>query len=270
MCAYKPQRISTQGISGMARVQINTKDPTKVRVSITRKTGDGEGEPEVYVLTKAQCPPYIKSGQWRVRLSSTGDKMFDAIPADEVLKCQFSGISHKENEQPAPKLVTGGKYEDYLQFIMNFVVVDGPYKDLHIPMFLRYHFGPTDDSGRQVVAYTHPKSKYTEMLDKVLTAIGIWTAPMVWQDNILPVIQKRAMKAVQEQNTIVTLVLTDGYVSNIKAAVVDDDDPWDGDDDEKTPEPVDTSKAPVSEPDPDDDDPVPAKTDDDGDISWDE
>jgi hypothetical protein len=59
---------------------------------------------------------------------------------------------------------------------------------------LRYHFSEATEDEKSVVAYSHPKSKYTPMLIEFCDVTGVWErGVMPYKDNVLPLIEKRVM-----------------------------------------------------------------------------
>lgn len=264
MCAYKPPRISNTTKRGTAQILIKKSDPSKVKVRLNVPVDGKKGEYtiEEYYLSKEDCPAYIKSGTWRVTLSANGEKMWDAYPSDGDFVVQFKEIAHKENEIPTPTPRTDAFKNEYMDFVMKVEVSEGEFEGVVFPLFLRYNFGPEKDpeTGKTVVGYTHydPKkpSKFSIFLDKIMTALGMWEkGPMLWNDNLLPVIAKR-LRAQAEAGRKARLFMADGYPTNAKPIEEVDED-WDGDeeevDEEKKPEPakVAAGSAPVTEPDPD-------------------
>lgn len=214
---YKPPVVNNSNVSGLANVR-KSKDGQKFQVVLKVKTSDGEVKTEQYVLNAKDCPAYLKSGDWRVRMKQDGSKLYSAIPADAIVKVRFHDIAHKQDEEPTPS-VQRTKFGDVIQFTLIVKVIDGEFKDVEIPIFLNYHFTPVDDGSKQVVGYSHPKSKYTALLMETLDALGVWSdefGPMQWSDNILPKLKKRAMKAGSD-GVAAQIILSDGWVAKVKA-----------------------------------------------------
>lgn len=286
MSGYKMPKVSKSGPMGLAKVQIGTKTG-KVKVNITYKV-DGVERTDDFILDKENCPKWIqagKSGLYRVKLSGDKTKMFAAVPANEQVVCRFKEFSAEEGQLPAPKKVEGGQYGPYMQMIMILEVVEGPYQGMEVPVFMRYNFIPLEDedSGKTIAALpAYKTAKHLKLLEDTLYALGVLEfGPLPYKDNMLPTIQKRARKAIDENDTKVLATLQDGYVNAIAPVVGNWDDEEDegsddGDEEEEVKETpkakAPAANAPVSEPDPDDEDDNTdyTKAEDEGDdIDWD-
>lgn len=263
--AYKMPKVSKSGPQGLAKIQVGTKTG-RVKVTVTYKDDKGTEITEEHVLDKASCPPWTRSGIFRVKFSGNKDKLFTAVPANEQVICQFKDISHEEGQLPTPRKVDGGKYDPYLQFILVLTCVEGPFKGMEIPVWMRYNFIALEDGDRTVAALpSYKTARHLRLLEDTLYALGILDyGPLKWEDNLLPKIQKRAMRSVKEKDTKVVVTLgPDGYVTSIGPVVTDLDE--DGEDlfgdleGDDTDELVDDGgtgvekSTPISEPDPDED-----------------
>jgi len=224
--SYKPQTKRGQGSfggpSGIATIALN-KDRSKVKVTIKSK----EGEESSYILT--EFPQYLENGTWYVRLNQDKDKFLSAYPANGMLTVKVNKFPAPEGEEPTPKLKEAnyeGKAYSYQQFtVLLDVVSPEKLKGVTLPLTLRYHFDEMTEEIKgkpeQVVAYSHPNSKYTSLLMDFCDAVGFWDkGPMPFKPNILPAMQRRVLA----NDRKFQVVIKDGWVVTIFAIDNPDED----------------------------------------------
>ena len=104
--SYRPPIKSTETFNVLARVSTTKKGEEKYyRVMFTH---DNE-QFDVYIKPE-NAPAYLidpktkrlATSEWRVKLSSDKTKMFSAVPSSAIVEVEFSDISHREGEEPAP------------------------------------------------------------------------------------------------------------------------------------------------------------------------
>lgn len=216
---YKPPYKTNETINGLAKVTKAKKGEERYfRVVLTTGKGDDASTTE-HFIKPANAPGYLKAGEWRVRMSSDKVKVLSAVPSDAIVTVEFADIVHREGEDPVPAK-RSTQYGDVFQFTWLWRATEGEYEGIEIPHYLNYNFDyETDDKGNDVIAYSHPKSKYTEQLDQVLTAAGVWNkGAMAYRENILPVIKKRAVFEREEHGVKAKLTINNGYVIAVKPA----------------------------------------------------
>ena len=262
---YKPPVKTSETLNGMAKITKAKKGEQKYfRVMLTQGKGEDATTTEHYIEPE-NAPAYLNAGEWRIRMSADKVKIHSAIPADAIVNAEFFDLAHREGEEPAPYKRTT-QYGDVFQFVWLWKVVDGEFEGVEIPQYLNYNFDyATDEKGNDVVAYSHPKSKYTEQLDQTMTASGVWNkGAMAYKENILPVIKKRAIREREENGAKVRLTISQGYVIAVKQLTSG----WDAEEEEvETTEPTPSkpapkSKKPVKQPEP--------EAVDENEIPWDE
>lgn len=275
-------RISTQPISGPAILKkAKLRDGTIVWI-INMRTWDTKARDYVQVdefrVEVGQAPSYLKPGDWNLRVASDKSKILSGIPDSAVLVCEFYDIPHAENQPPAPSIKASSfdPKKPWVQFSLRYKVVEGELEGVIITDFLNYNFGGMDYKGHMVTAYKPATGKSTEALAQRIDALGIlefgqipWKGDVVmWAStptdyvNILPLLEARARKAVEELGTKIQVSIVGGKVVQVKSLV--EDTLWEGDDnlpevDDIPAAAPETTDTPVSET-------VPASDD----IDWDD
>lgn len=225
--SYRPPVKTNETLNGLAKVTKAKKGAERYfRVVLTQGSGDDATTTEMFVKPD-KAPKYLDAGEWRVRMSADKTEMYSAIPSDAIVTAEFSDIVHREGEEPAPVKRTT-KFGDVFQFTWLWKVCDGSeFEGIEVPHYLNYNFDYVqNEKGEEVVAYSHPKSKYTEQLDAVLTSAGIWNkGAILFKENLLPVLKKRAIYEREEHGVKVKLTINNGYIIAVKpvAAGWDDD-----------------------------------------------
>lgn len=231
MTKYKPAMLKSnfrRGPSGIANVEISP-DKSKVRISY-KEVGDK------YVLSINDCPEGIRKGTWFVTLTEDKSKVLNLRPANGVFKAKVISFPAPENQPPTPRIKTGsyeGKSFEYQYFIAIITLLNSEVKGMEVPVILRYHFGKAEEDGKDVVAFSHPKSKYTPQLVEFCEVTGMWNKGMMpYKDNILPLMEKRIL---HEDKTF-QVVIKNGYADSFMELDNSTSTAEETDDDEFVPE----------------------------------
>lgn len=257
---YKPKVVSSSsefGIKGGAMIAWNA-DHSKVQITI----GDKK------TVFPAKALPFTKfpTGEYFVQLSKDEDEVLAIRPNNGMFVVKVDRFISKKDADPAPETKSynfEGKDISYQAFsVMLKILSPAEFAGMELLLSLRYNFEGVQDTyqGKEVelVAFNHPKSKYTPFLQDFCEASGVWDkGPMKWSANILPVMAKRIAQADKKFQVVVK----DGWVVTIFA--MPDVTESDFDDEEKV----------ESKPDPEDDEfeakPDVLKTEDDDDnLNW--
>jgi hypothetical protein len=184
--AYKPKVIQGQfarGDSGVATVKV-AGDKSKVKL-IFDETGKE--------LVCTEFPKDLRAGKWYITLDSNNKKVFGFRPVNGLFVGKVQKFVARNDEVPTPQTHIGKDWS-YRFFTILLEITRGENKGLVVPCMLRYHFAEAEEDGKSVVAYDHPKSKYTPMLIEFMDCAGAWEKGiMPFKDNILPLIEKRVM-----------------------------------------------------------------------------
>lgn len=202
---YKPTMLKSsfkRGPSGIATVEIS---PDKKKVRVTFKE-----EGDKYVLNKSDCPETIRKGTWFVTLTEDKNKILNLRPANGVFTAKVLKFPAPENEPPTPRTKIGADW-NYQYFIVIVTLLNPEVKGMEVPVMLRYHFGQAEEDEKTVVAFSHPKSKYTPQLIEFCDVTGVWAKGMMpYKDNILPMLEKRIL---HEAKTF-QVVIKNGYADS--------------------------------------------------------
>lgn len=192
----------------------------------------------------------LRPGRWYVQLSSDESEIFSFHPWSGSFKGRVLEFAAKDGEPPVPKVKKvdftndEGKHikYQYQYFIVVIEIVD-PKKLAGVTIALRLNYNfleAKDEQGRSIVGLMS-KGARTKDLGEFLQITGADTKPMKWKDNILPVLEKRILRADREFNFIVK----DGWIDTlyqVDEPVTEDEADWDDepdDEEETTPVPAD-------------------------------
>lgn len=215
---YKPQVVTKSifgGPKGGAKVVWN-KDHSKLQVTL----GDDK-----YTFSKADLedlPKSFPSGEYYVQLSEDKTRLLNIRPNNGMFVVKVDRFAAKEGETPAPKIISAtdptskAEYSYQIFSVILKIVSPKEYADMEIFFSPRYNFEGVEDeiNGKkvEVVAYNHPKSKYTPLLQDFCEATGVWEkGPMKWATNILPALAKRIAQADRKFQVVVK----EGWVNTI-------------------------------------------------------
>lgn len=202
--SYKPKTLKSdfvRGTSGVAKVAISP-DKKKAKIEFKDETNKA--------IVVSEFPSTLTPGTWFVTLDQSDKKVLSFRPANGIFTCKFQKFPAPEGEQPAPKVKQGADW-NYQYFIALIEIIQGQAKGLVIPAMLRYHFGEAIEDDKSVVAFTHPKSKYTPQLVEFCDVTGAWNrGAMAYKDNILPMLEKRILR----EDKKFQVVMKNGYADS--------------------------------------------------------
>jgi len=147
---------------------------------------------------------------------------------------QVKEFTHAEGESPTPKTrevqgKAGQKGWKYEYFTVILQIVEGEEAGMEIPYTLRFSQNdtsfympfPTTIKGKEVEVLGHPisKSKYMSQLEEFEDVTGLWKkGPIAYQDNPLPIIEKRILG----ENQKFKIVMKNGWIDTIYQELQDD------------------------------------------------
>ena len=203
--AYKPKTIQGQyarGDSGVATVKV-AGDKSKVKLIF-----DEDGKE----LVVTEFPKEIRPGKWYITLDSNNKKIFSFRPVNGLFVGKVQKFVARNDEPPTPQTHIGKDWS-YKFFTILLEITKGDNKGIVVPCMLRYHFAEAEEDGKSVVAYDHPKSKYTPMLIEFCECAGVWNkGVMPYKDNILPLLEKRVMHEDKEFQFIMKNGWCDSFI----------------------------------------------------------
>lgn len=203
--AYKPKTLKSDFVRGASGVASVAFSPDGSKVKVTMKEDD-----KSYIVPMDDCPEEIRKGTWFITMSSDEKKVLGIRPANGIFKAKVQKFVAQEGQDPAPRTKVGPDWS-YDFFLVLVELLDENVKGMTVPCMLRYHFGEADEDGKSVVAFTHPKSKYTPLVIEFCEVTGVWArGAMPFKDNILPLMEKRIMR----ENRTFQVVLKGGYVDS--------------------------------------------------------
>lgn len=248
MCAYKPPMIkSGSGPTGVAKVVFSS-DGKAVKVTFV----DSEVYGKPIVLKRDKCPDNLRPGEWYIGLNANKDEIRSWRPVNGMFKAKVQKFTSAPDKPPVPQTHPQWEYQYFT--VLFELIAPKDVRGCIVPNNYRYHLGQyVNEDGKEVVGYTHTKSKYTPQLADFLDTTGAWDrGEIAYKDNVLPILEKRILKA----DKVVNIVLKDGWVNTIFA----------------TDETVESSGTPKEEPDLEDEDGGGDFEDEtsDGELPWDE
>jgi len=268
--AVKMPRISTQALSGPATIsKARDKQTGDAYWIINMRVWDSKIKDyqaiEKFKVAVGKAPAYLKSGDWSLRVAADKTQILSGLPDSAVLVCEFAEFLHEENKAPAPTVSasTFDASKPWVKFAIKYKVVEGDFKGLDVVEYLNYNFGPyrpPENEGKVVAAYKPAAGKSTEALAQRIDALRVleygyipWKGePITWTVggqqmdtalvNILPSLEQRARKAVEELNARLLVTVVGGKVAQVKPYIGDGEEVWDEDETE-------TVTAPATSPD---------------------
>lgn len=213
---YKPQTVTKSnfgGPKGGAKCVWST-DHKKLKVTL------GESS---YVFNASDLPiSSFPSGEYYVQLSEDKKEVLQVRPNNGMFVVKVDRFVAKEGETPAPRTITavekesGKEYSYQIFSVILKIFSPKEYEGMEILFSPRYNFDAAEDAvqGKKVdvVAYSHPRSKYTPLLMDFCDATGVWDkGPMKFSTNIVPLLEKRIAQADKKFQ----VVLKDGWVVTI-------------------------------------------------------
>ena len=224
---YKPKTLKSdyvRGPSGVAKIALS---PDKKKAKVVFKEDDK-------TVIVSEFPKETKPGNWFVSLDKDEKKIVGIRPSSGVFTATVQKFTAKEGEQPAPQTKIGPDW-NYQFFIVLLELVTPEVKGMIVPVMLRYHFGEAMEDEKSVVAFSHPKSKYTPLLAEFCDVTGVWTrGAMAYKDNVLPMLEKRILR----EDKKFQVVMKNGYADSFLEldAPVEEELPTDEPEQETLPE----------------------------------
>lgn len=202
---YKPKTIKSDFVRGKSGVATVAFSPDNKKVKVTFKE-DGKA----FIVPMSDCPDEIRKGTWFITMSSDEKKVLGIRPANGIFTAKVEKFIANEGEPPAPRTKVGQDWS-YEFFLVLIELISDNAKGMHLPVMLRYHFGEAEEDGNSVVAFSHPKSKYTPILVEFCDVTGVWNrGPMKYGDNILPIMEKRILR----EDKKFQVVIKNGYADS--------------------------------------------------------
>lgn len=226
-----------RGDAGIGRIRFST-DGKKVQVKLQVAVGKDKFEERTYAINRDNCPEYIglakNAKDWMIQMSGDNHKMLSFRPAQGVFIVKTQSFSSKEGEEPVAKLkevnfVRDGKQVNYSYeyFTVILEIVDNEqFNGVTLPLILRYNFAEVIKDGKSFVGFSMG-GKYTQQLEEYMLVAGLLEEkyhPMTYSDNILPALQRLALR--EDRKFQVTV--KDGWI--IPGSLIPYDDAADNDD----------------------------------------
>jgi len=239
--AYQPRSRKNDGYKenpkGTARIKWK-KNKLYVWFEDTEENGEFADQKYTVRSWPDHVDPEKLSGTWYVNLSGKdSEELFGISPLVGMYTGKVFRFISQEGQPPVPKqkkYTYNGKEISYQYFTVLIEIIDGDRpeaKGMLIPHVLRYNFGPIEDKNDEeyeMTEYTFDGSKavHTPKLREFLYLVGAWDkGPIKYTDNILPILQKRILKA----GKTFKFIVKDGWIDNIyedfAAGAIEDD--WD-------------------------------------------
>jgi hypothetical protein len=154
----------------------------------------------------------MKAGKWYVTLDGDNKKVFGYRPVNGLFVGKVNKFVARNDEVPTPQTHIGKDWS-YQYFTVLLEITKGDNEGLVVPCMLRYHFSEAQEDEKSVVAYSHPKSKYTPMLMEFCECAGVWNKGiMPYKDNILPLIEKRVMHEAKQFQFVLKAGWVDSFI----------------------------------------------------------
>lgn len=186
-----------KGPSGLADIKVL---PKTIKISFVEP--DEAGRPRVFELDRANGPVDARNGRFNVAMSTDKTRLYDLLPTggkDITYLGTFVELSHPQDQFPAPINDDGRQY-DFIDprsgrpvhrvepqsriFTMRFKILSGDYKDLIVPLRLRYLFAEDLDTGEAMVYSATAGYPWQDWARQLLIALR--TAGMDMAADILP------------------------------------------------------------------------------------
>lgn len=163
-------------------------------------------EDKIWTIESKNVPDEYKtmSGVFAITVSEDKSKLFRMYPHQGSFKCKFVGFVAQEGKDPEPRVKTG-KFGTYQTAIASLKIIDGIYTGMIIPYILSFNLEDMDGI-TAIKGGGKAAKKFADFLD----AIGCWEEVIPFSENILPTIQKRALKA----NKTVLVMVKEGWVDS--------------------------------------------------------
>jgi hypothetical protein len=199
-----------------------------------------DGESKIYSFKRTKKTAKLKPGTWYVKLTGDNDDVYSFHPwaghyTGKVMEFVSSdGI-------PAPKIYDRRNKDGQPYTVTEFTVLIGilepkKYAGVVVPFQLRYNFLEAHDEEGTSIVGLMSKGSRTAQLREFLSITGADRKPMKWRDNVLPLLEKRILRAEVEFN----FIIKNGWIDSIYLAEEPEEvEDWDDEPEESTPEPAD-------------------------------
>ena len=219
MAGWPTQKAQSTSVRGIGLAQFTPTGDLKIKFD----TWDG-----VRIVKSDKLPATLANrktlkGKFSFNMNAAKDTLYSIHPAVGIFDVRFDSISMKKDATiPEPFHKVGDRttkdgrsyHEDYKGFVANLVITEGDNADMLIPYILRYYFQPFEMEGETVAGVTGIGKRYGDQLVGFLDATGLWAqGPMKYSDNLLPLIQKRALALAKDM----VVVMKDGWVDSLIA-----------------------------------------------------
>lgn len=186
-----------KGPSGLADIKVL---PKTVKVSFVEP--DEAGRPLVFEVDKLKAPANVRNGRFNAALNGDKDQLYDLLPVggkDVKYVGTFVEIQHAKDQNPKPVMDEGRAY-DFTDsrtnrpvhrvepasrvFTMLFKILTGEFKDLVVPLRLRYLFAEDLDTNEAMVYSAIAGHPWQDWARQLLTSLRV--AGLDMATDILP------------------------------------------------------------------------------------
>ena len=210
---YKPPVVKEAGGRGDNGIAAVSWSDTKCKIAF-------EELDTVYKVLREDLPEYAQ--EWSldsafVTMDGKNENVFSIRPVSGVFTVRTTGFSRQGDvdEPPAPQQRTG-KFGTYYTFNALLEIVKGKFQGSIYPYYLYYKFADFDG----VVGIKGEGASSIKLMD-YLDVAGAWDeGELEYDDNILPVLEKRIKKAKKQFQ----IVVKKGYVESVLEVEVESDD----------------------------------------------
>jgi len=161
-------------------------------------------------------PKNLPGRKWFVRLGNDKKSIFSISPQSGMFTGKVQSFASAEGQPPVPKTkdyTWEGRVISYRYFTVLIEIMDGDEAcvGMLMPYVLRYNFDE-DEEGNACYTHWGKNAVHTPKLHEFLSLVGAWDQGEVeWEDNILPTLQKRILKA----GKTFKFVVKDGWIDTI-------------------------------------------------------
>ena len=210
---YRPKVVKESDSKGDNGIAALTWSDTKCKIEF-------EELDTVYKVLREDLPEYAQ--EWSldaafVTMNGDNETVFSMRPVSGVFTVRTTGFSRQgdADEPPAPQQRTG-KYGVYYTFNALLEIVKGKFQGAIYPFYLYYKFADYDG----VVGIKGDGASSMKLMD-YLDCVGVWEEGEIeFDDNILPVLEKRIKKA----KKMFQIVVKKGYVESVLEVEVETDE----------------------------------------------
>lgn len=220
MSDYRPP-VSKGSFGVNGRVKIVDISDGRAKVAFFAADDKGMYTPEPtdkLYINEVDIFPVARVGQWMGRLSDKKDKLFDLRPVSGVYEGMFKEFLAKKDMLPEVyrRTTQYGVQETFRPlFILTADNVAGMIVGYQWGLTYNFKEFPNPEEGKpSIVGYSknYEKSPATRVLDDFMCKTGAWDkGAMVWQENLLPKIQRR----ITDIGRHVLIHIENGYIESL-------------------------------------------------------